>query len=177
MTCQNGLCSPGEPEAIFDPDLLGEWTAIDPKPQKGEEGYFKVERDAAGSKAYRVSVISLTDGRRAREPYVFKAYLSKLGDSFFLDAVSAPKPGRQKEAPKHDIWRIKIKMPEITVWALSEEFVKGHPNAIPSEVASSPLGIESVLVTATTRELSDFVREYAHNEAAWNGARLVLRHR
>src|SRR5262245_48756070 len=59
MTFQNGLCTPGESGAIFDPILLGEWTPIDPKLQVGEEGYFKVERDDSVSKAYRVSAISL----------------------------------------------------------------------------------------------------------------------
>ncbi len=44
MRCEHGLCSPGEPEAIFDSALLGEWTPIDPEPED-RDVCLKVERD------------------------------------------------------------------------------------------------------------------------------------
>jgi len=176
MTCHNGLCSPNEPEAIFDRNLLGEWAPIDPKPRKGDEGYFKVERDDPNSSAYRVSIISVTGARESGEPAVFKAYLTKLGDSFFLDAIDLLRPESQRGLPRHAILKIDIKMPEITIWALSEDFVRGHPDAIRSKVERSWLGFEKVLVTATTGELRDFLREHAHKPAAWREPKMVLRH-
>jgi len=177
MSCQNGLCTLGEPEAIFDPALLGEWTPSDPKPHEGEEGYFKVERDDPSSKAYRISAITFSNGNQTRNPYVFRAYVTKFGSSFFLDAVLPPEQDRQKEFPRHGIWRIDFKMPEMTIRPLSREFVKDHPSAIRRTVENSPLGIESVTVTATTRELGEFVRKNAHEEAPWKKDGLVLRHR
>jgi hypothetical protein len=45
-TCQNGLCSPDESEAIFDPALLGEWAPLQPKPQEGEADAELGRRDA-----------------------------------------------------------------------------------------------------------------------------------
>jgi hypothetical protein len=179
MTCQNGLCSPGEPEAILDRNLLGEWAPIDPKPRKEEEGYFKVKRSDPNSKLYRVSAISLNDGGKGREPQVHEAeaYLTKFGDSLFLDVSEPAKPGRQSRATRHYIFKIEIKMPEITIWGLSEDFVRGHPDVVPSKVERSLLGIESVFVTATSKQLGDFVRGNAHVAAAWTKSELVLRHR
>jgi hypothetical protein len=65
------------------------------------------------------------------------------------------------------------------VRALSEDFIKGHPDSLPHSVTRSLLGLESVTVTATTRELGDFVREHARDDAAWMGPEelKIFRHR
>ena len=176
MKYQNGLCSPGEPEAIFDAAMLGEWVA--PEAPKGMEGYYKVERDSPASKAYRVTLVSTgDDGKPSGKPYIIKAYLVKFGKSFFLDAVCPPEPGEREGSPSHFILRVETKMPEMTVRSLNEEFVKEHPDEIRRTVKKSPLGFESETVTATTQELSLFVRDHAHDGRAWKEQGLVLRHR
>lgn len=182
MYCENGLCSPGEPEAFFDPVLLGEWDWINPNPQEGGDGRFKVERDDPASKAYRVSSMPLDNsGKPDPESLVIRAYLTKSGDSLFLDTILPPEPGRKREGPSHFLWRVEIKKSEMTLQPLSEKFVKDHPDAIRRTVVktSYPLGIEAVMVTitATTRELGDFVREHARDDAAWDEPHGVLRHR
>lgn len=175
MYCENGLCSPGEQEAIFDPSLLGEWVPVNPKPEKGEEGYFKVERDDPASNAYRITAITFAAaGKPKVDPFVFKAYLGKFGEFLFFDVLLTPEPGRRGESPRHEIWSAEIKMPEVTVRALSEDFIKRHPDSLRRTVERSPLGLDAVTVTATTRQLADFVRKHARDDAVW-GKPAVLR--
>jgi len=175
MTSENGLCSPGEPEATFDPAMLGEW--IDSRPQeKGTEGYYKVERDDPASKAYRVTAISEdADGKQTAKPLVMKVYLTKFGDSHFLDVICPPEPGRQEEGPSHFIWKVKIKMPEVTLRLLSQDYVKVHPGEIRHTVKISPLGGQSMRLIATPGELREFVRGHDHDDAAWERPWVFLR--
>ncbi len=107
------------------------------------------------------------DGKPAVEPLVFKAYLTRLGDSLFLDTIMPPDRGDRDKGPRHLIWIVEIKHPELTVRHLSEDFIAAHPNSISRVVTSSPLGIKQLKVTATTRELGDYVSKHARNDAAW----------
>jgi len=174
MRCEHGLCSPGEPEAIFDSALLGEWTAIDPKHEE-RDVYLKDERDEPASKAYQVSALGSGKGKQTRDPDFFRVYLTKFGDSYFLDEIMPPAQGSRRVS--HGIWKIEIKMPEMTIRPLSKEFVKDHPSEIHRNVEKTLIGIEVVTVTGTTQELGDFVRKYAHTDAAWTEGKIVLRHR
>jgi hypothetical protein len=175
--CENGLCSPGESEAVFDGALLGEWVPVEPKPEKGQEFYLQIVRDAPTSKAYRITVVGPAETKPAVAPLTFRAYQTKLGNAWFLDAVLPPDPGSGLGYTHHLILSVDMKIPELIARPLSERFVKAHPDALPRTLTGNSLGIEFTKVTATTRELRDFVRNHATNDAAWDGPGVKLRHR
>ena len=168
--CENGLCSPGAPEAILEPAHEGNWDFIDPKPQRGEECYVKVERDSLDAKAYRFTLIPLAAGaKQADAPSAVRAYLTKVGDALVLDQIEPPsESAARRKSPRHFIWKLEIKEREMGVRSLSEKFIKEHPTLLPHSAERSLLGLlESIRVTATTRELRSFVRTQARNDSAW----------
>jgi hypothetical protein len=178
MNCENGLTTPGEKEATFDPALLGEWEFFDPKPEKGMEGYFKVERDDRASKAYRVTAITLpVEGKEVAKPAVVKVYLARLGEFTFLDAFEPPDSGGRDRNPNHFIFIIDIKKDELSLRALDEDFIKVHPELPRLLETNKLLGIKLVKVTATTPEMLDFIGKHASDNKAWKGPASRLKRR
>jgi hypothetical protein len=175
MKVENGLGSPDETDAIFNPELVGEWTFPEQRPE--EQKYISAERDAPGSKAYRVTLGERDkDGRPVGTPIVCKVFLVKLGDTFFLDALPPAEQGAREQLG-HFLMRAELRPGEIGLRGLSEEFVKEHPQTLRRTLEKGFLGLERVRVTATRAELTGFARQHARDEAAWNSPEQVLRHR
>ena len=137
---ENGLISPDEREAVFEPDLVGVWetTRTDRVIQETNKTYLKVERDHPGSKAYRVTECG-EDGKPTpltpgQPPNHFQAYVVRIGDDLFLDIpmVFDESQQRSRQMEAHFFYGLKWKKNEIVVSALDLEYVAGHRELLPS---------------------------------------------
>jgi hypothetical protein len=139
LSSENGLCSPDEKEAIFEPDLVGEWDAPkDAFGEKEEGGYFKVERDDPASKAYRITLYG-KDGKQDRQAGLqdhgqsIQAYLVRLGDSLFLDVLMPRDENQPKTMPPiaHFFYLVEPKKTEVGLRMPNVHFTEAHPELLP----------------------------------------------
>ena len=177
ISSENGLSSPDEKEAVFNPELLGRWDTIDPKPEAHEpECHYLVERDDPKSKVYRISLITLPpNSKKAVPQLVIKALLVKLGDTLFLDILSASEPGK-KEERGHYFWKLEIKKEELVSCPLDQEFLTAHPDLLRQSVAGTGF-FRTSKVVATTQELRDFGVKHANDDTVWKKPGWKLRPR
>ena len=146
IQAENGLISPDEREAVFEPDLVGHWetTHTDSILQETNKTYLKVERDHPGSKAYRVTECG-EDGKPVliapgQPPKVtFRAFLVRLDGNLFLDIPittsvfeSHPESGQQKY---HFIFRMSQTNDQMVLRGLQRDYLFDHPESLPCVVS------------------------------------------
>jgi len=173
MTSQNGLCAPDEHDTTFEPILLGDWESTT---EKG--GFFRVERPRPDSNAYRITAIKEGTGK-PEAPFVVEGHLIKLGDRLFADFVPLTRePGAKEVDDRHFIMRVASLTPQLMMQPLSDDYIKSHPKELPHVTEKLRFGFDGVTtVTATTRELRDFVLRHAGDEAVWEETMGGLRRR
>jgi len=173
VSSQNGLYSHDEYDATFDPTLLGDWGST-----TEEGGFFRVERLRPDSNAYRITAVKAGPAK-PEDPFVMEGHLVKLGDRLFGDFVSLTRePGAEKVDDRHLVMRVARLTPDLMLQPISIAYLQAHPEELPDHAAKLRFGIVGeTTITATTRELRDFVLRHADDEAVWEEVRGGLRRR
>jgi len=146
-------------DAVYDPALLGQWTNT----QSEERWVFQ----KAGSNAYNLTFIS--DGKTN----LANVQLFKLNGQMFLDFVSAdsecdvfPPP-----VPSHFLLRAHQLAPTIRLAPLNNDWLKAllerNPKALRHILIGDKADDRSVVLTAETQELQQFLRAHLDSEDAW----------
>ncbi len=163
-----------EKDVVFDTRLLGEWQ---PKDDSDEPELWKFEQGE--DKSYKLTVTEKKDKHGK-----FAAHLFKLKNGYFLDITAtecelAPDQADLVAAsliPGHLILRVPQIEPELqlafTDYEWLEKFLKANPKALAHRKHD-----DSLLLTATTRELQRFVLKHSGADELFPKPREMLRKR
>jgi hypothetical protein len=144
-----------EKDLVFDKSLLGTWTGA------GEDDTLTFED--GGEKAYDLTYSA--EGPKVR----YKAHLVQLGKYRFLDIY--PQESEDYDAyhfiPAHTFWKIWMEEDNLHIDGLAHDWLKNMIDQkkikIPHEVLE-----DRILLTATTKELQEFVLKYAEDASAFS---------
>lgn len=152
-----------EKDVVFDEKLLGQWKSNDPDWQ------WSFEKQGEKNKNYNMTIVD--EKQKSGE---FNVHLVKLGEMLFLDIHPGEPNWSENDfyklhiIPAHTFMKVD-KLEDIVVlrWMGGEEFnkmLKSDPNLIKHEVA------DSTVLTASTKELQDFVVKYANDDRVFDDA-------
>jgi len=156
-----------EKDIVFEEGLLGTWLEDVNKP----EAFWKFERVEKPKNAYKL-ILSDEEGHKGS----FIAHLVKLQDKLFLDAYPSESPWEPEEPnevdflfnnlfllPTHTFMKIDSIEPELkirlTLESKMEELLEENPNAVKHTKTE-----ERLVLTASTKELQEFVLKYVDDE-------------
>ena len=142
-----------EDDLIFDEKLLGTWV--------DESGTTFAFDKAEEPNAY---VFTVSDANTQGK---FVAYLVKIDEMLFLD-ISPENPAEDSisfqqllNVPCHMFMKVEQIEPGLRMrWVYFVSLIEDNPNILKHEV----VGESNILVTASTRELQEFLKQHRHNE-------------
>lgn len=159
-------------DVVFDARLLGEWQ---PKENSDDPELWKFEQ--GDDKSYRLTVTEKKDKHGK-----FAARLFKLKNGYFLDIIPtecelAPDQADLVAAsmiPGHLVVRVPQIEPELQLafcdYEWLEKFLKANPKALAHRKND-----DSLLLTATTRELQHFILKHSGEGELFQKPRQMMR--
>jgi hypothetical protein len=154
-------------DVVFDPNLIGVWSE---KPDANDSPIWEFYA-AAEPNTYEMFYTE-KEGDSAQ----FFAHLVKLDDMLFLDVYPAEPNtrlnwyGRVHFVPVHSFIKIEQIRPTLQMRMMNldklNQLLKAEPNLLKHELAED----ERIVLTASTEELQNFMREYADANGIFGNA-------
>ena len=147
-----------ENELVYEPSLLGIWTE-----EGGGISYEFIKNDSSS-----YTMIYTEDSI----PSDFTAHLLKLGDNLFLN-LQPDEPECGNEFHKgyliaaHSFYKVSLKKDVLRLDGLDIDWLRGLYRNGKTELSREILQGDEFVLTASTKELQEFVLEYAKNEDAF----------
>ena len=147
-----------ENELVFEPSLLGIWAE--------EDSGISYEFIKNGSSSY--TMIYTEDSI----PSDFNAHLLKLGDNLFLN-LQPDEPECGNEFHKgyliaaHSFYKVSLEKDVLRLDGLDIDWLRGLYRDRKTELSREILQGDDFVLTASTKELQEFVLKYAENESAF----------
>ncbi len=147
-----------EADLVFEPKLAGVW-------MEREEGNERWTFELAGEKAYRL--IYEEEGKRGE----FLVHLLRLGDQLFLDFYPDDEAMKAMDRndfykfhwlPVHTFARVDAIEPDLTMAFMDPDWVKKELEGNDQQIAHVDRGEQGMVITASTKELQEFVRKHVH---------------
>jgi hypothetical protein len=162
-----------ERDVIFEPAMIGVWEAAD------DSGLVWTFERAEG-KAYGLTI------REREETAVFHAHMLRIGKATYLDFFPAGPPDCVAESeedpgipastipvlralhfiPVHSFWRVWFDRDDMRVATLQPDWLRGQLEEGAVDIAHRPCD-DVVLLTASTAELQQLIREHAEDPEAF----------
>lgn len=147
-----------ENDLVFEPSLLGNWVE-----KGGEVSYEFITNDSSS-----YTMIYTEDSI----PSKFTAYLTNVGDHLFLDLLpEKPECGNEfhKEylIPTHSFFKVSIEKDVLTLDGLDVDWFRDLYQEGKTELSREVIQGYDFVLTASTKELREFVLKYAENESAF----------
>ncbi len=147
-------------DLIFEPKLLGKWVSVDPNMQ------WQFEEVPVPGDAKKYYILTVTDEKGSGK---FDAHLLKLDNMTFLDLFPKDPNVQNCDLTKihlvlaHTFYKVEQIDPNFQLKTLSpddmKKFLEKDPNAIKYEKTDN-----GILLTASTKDLQEFVKKNANNE-------------
>jgi len=142
------LCT--DEEVIFNPALVGRWKC------RSDDWIFRQMED----NLYNLTIIfSINDS------LILEGRLLKLGNFTFMDVTSRiPDVENLFAIPVHAFLRLSLESDSLGIAYLDDSFLDENSELIKHEVVDE----HGIILTASTKELQDFVLKYAEDEKAFD---------
>lgn len=152
-------------DLVFDPALIGQWMDADSKDKSKKVFEFK----KTGDQEYLMSV---RENSEARDNYV--VHLFKLNGQLFLDLF--PTERHEDFVPVHQLMKVTQIEPSLQLAGLKykglEELLEKSPDAIRHEKFKEKNESRDtsyrIVLTASTKELQDFILKHIDNKDSWD---------
>ena len=154
-----------EQNLVFESALIGTWEQD--ADMSGGLGTWTFEQ--SGPKVYRLTIAEGDDKGQ------FEAHLFMLSSRTYMDLFPDEQEPEWKDVhllyalhvlPVHTVWRVWLEGDDLRLATLDPEWLKQQLEDA-SEPLSHELCEEEVLLTASTREVQQFLRSQADNSGAW----------
>ena len=152
-------------EWVFEPEVLGTWVSFE---ADGDSAVLVFEQ--RDSRRYNLTVILSNE----ETPLNLEARLGQLSGQWFMDWLLDKDRYPFGEVldgywaiPTHTFWRTKLHGDSLTIAGLDYEWVKDMIDEGKADLPYFTLGGNSVVLTASTEQLQEFVSEHAGNEEAF----------
>lgn len=158
---RNPLFTPQDKEIVAGSSLPGDWQEVDLKfkssPSESPR-LFRIESQKPASNEY--TIIMFQDGLRLGK--LEHAHVIRLGETEFIDFPVSAGP----DDSIYLILRIRYGDKTFALDSIRPEFLTQHPNRLKHEIVEW-FGGKYTMITASTQDLREFVRENGKNELAW----------
>ena len=142
-------------EVIFDPALVGRWETT-----SDEKWIFRQMEE---------NLYNVTVRFDSRDSLVLEGRLVQLGDYTFMDVTSGEPDVENLNIlaiPVHVFLRLSLEGDSLGIAYLDDSWLRENSGLIKHEVVDK----QGIILTASTRELQDFVLKHAEDEEAFSMA-------
>lgn len=152
----------------FDVRLLGTWV----QPDSGctlqltrffDQPRYNVHYSAPPDKQGNGCL--LDEGQSA----MFEGWLAEIGDTRFLDITPVDRQPQHHDLPLHSFYRVRLDTAGVlTLTPLDHEWVQGQLlQERPNLVGRTIPGGDNIVLTSSTKQLRDFLRDFGSNQDAF----------
>ncbi len=204
VSSEQALVTPEDEKAIFDPALLGDWSAEVTINAQGSLGFdngsiqvgpptitqvlparpgragqsIRFERLKEGSKGYLITERSTGDEKpdaAAKKPCA--ATILAIGEARFLDVLLvAPEDRRER---RHQFFKVEIGRDTLAINAMNSGYFSAHPEGLAhfQEAEASWFSSSTEVITAPTPTLQAFVAQHRDDPDLWPKSWRIELHR
>jgi hypothetical protein len=142
-----------EKDLVFDPPLVGRWIGAD------SDGHDTLTFWKSGEKSYR------TIFSEKSTTIKYTVHLVRLGSFLFFDALPSDSP-EGGFLPTHSFYRIQLEGDILSVAYLDEDWLKRMIGQGEVDIRHE-LVDNTIVLTASTRDLQEFIVKYADDAKAF----------
>ncbi len=153
-------------ELQFDRALLGAWS----QPESGcslnisrffEEKLYRVDYAAPPSR--KGDGCLLDSGKSAS----FQGMLVEIADNRFLDIVPVDRQPMHHDMTLHSLYRVRVDSATLVLTPLNRDWILSQLEQDRLGLAGRTIADEAVVLTSSTRQLRDFLRDYGNSVEAF----------
>jgi hypothetical protein len=141
-------------DVIFNPALVGRWG------EGGDDNWIFRQKD---DNIYNVT-LKFTSSSSSNDSLVLEGRLLQLGNDMFMDVTSKESDVENLLAiPVHGFLRLSLEGDSLGIAYLDDSWLEKNSDLIKHEVVDK----HGILLTASTKELQDFVLKHAEDKEAF----------
>jgi hypothetical protein len=157
-------------DVVFEPGLVGQWIGSD----AGSDSHDTIQFKKGADQGY---LLATTENNTLSDKYA--AHLFQLGDQRFIDLYPAQRPNGDDLdfAAVHQVMKATVTATSLSLTGLNYkwlgELLEKDPRALRHVKVKSTKDGENkdeyrIVLTASTKELQDFIKKYMNTKEAWS---------